>query len=309
MPGLVAILCSGQGNQCQGMFDLLVDNDAARPILATASAELCEDVISLTQKGNGALFANRAAQILCCARTLAAWAALGEARPQRVVLAGYSVGELAAWGCAGLLDAKATLRLTATRAALMDAAAPAASGMAGVVGLRREALVSVMTRHQVQIAIVNDIDSFVVAGITEALDALCRDAIAAGATRARRLNVAVPSHTTFLSSAVAPFAAALRDAAPRAPISGRRLLSGIDASSVLTVESGVDKLAQQIATPIDWAACLDSCLAAGATRALELGPGNALSRMAERVFGVGGARAIDDFRTLEGVRAWLQHEN
>lgn len=309
MPQSVAILCSGQGGQHQGMFDLIASLDAAAPIVAAASELLGADALSLARGGGEALFTNKAGQILCCTQALAAWAGLGEARPGRIVFAGYSVGELAAWGCAGMLDATATLKLAAERAALMDEAAPQASGMAGIVGLHRDALAPLLAAHQAQIAIVNDVDSYVVGGPGRALTELCRDAIAAGATRATRLPVAVPSHTAFLTGAIAPFAAALRAAGPRAPALGTRLLSGIDGDTVLGVEAGIDKLARQIATPINWAACLDSCLAAGATHALELGPGRALSRMAEPVFGAGRARSVDDFRTIDGVRAWLSRDD
>jgi hypothetical protein len=47
------------------------------------------------------LNASRSGQILCCTQALAAWAALGPAQPTRAVVAGYSVGELAAWGWVG----------------------------------------------------------------------------------------------------------------------------------------------------------------------------------------------------------------
>ena len=50
--------------------------------------------------------------------------ALEAARPARAVIAGYSVGELAAWGCAGAFDAKEVLQLALRRAAAMDANAP-----------------------------------------------------------------------------------------------------------------------------------------------------------------------------------------
>lgn len=80
------------------------------------------------------------------------------------------------------------------------------------------------------------------------------------------------------------FRTALREAEPRGPTSGLRLLSGIDGDWVENFEAGSEKLATQIATPLNWAACLESCWAAGARRALEPGPGTALNRMAARAF-------------------------
>jgi [acyl-carrier-protein] S-malonyltransferase len=221
------------------------------------------------------------------------------------VIAGYSIGELVAWGCAGAFDAKATMRLAMRRAEVMDQAAPKNCGLAGIVGLRRPVLEPILARHATSIAIINDVDSFVVGGHVEALAATCHDAAAQGAIRAVMLRVSVPSHTSLLAQAVLAFRAALREAAPRAPAPRYRLLSGIDGDSVFDLEAGCDKLARQIATPINWAACLTACRAAGAETALELGPGAALSHMAARVFPEGRARAAQDFRTRPGLQAWL----
>jgi [acyl-carrier-protein] S-malonyltransferase len=120
------------------------------------------------------------------------------------------------------------------------------------------------------------------------------------------LPVAVPSHTPLLSKATEQFRAVLSEASPRLPCAGYRLLSGIDGDTIHDIETGIDKLARQISTTIDWAACLESCRSAGAEAALELGPGTALSHMASALFPGGRARAGEEFRTLAGLRSWLQ---
>jgi [acyl-carrier-protein] S-malonyltransferase len=91
------------------------------------------------------------------------------------------------------------------------------------------------------------------------------------------------------------FRTALREAEPRGPTSGLRLLSGIDGDWVENFEAGSEKLATQIATPLNWAACLESCWAAGARRALEPGPGTALNRMVLRS-GAGPAETLEHTR-------------
>jgi [acyl-carrier-protein] S-malonyltransferase len=301
----VAILCSGQGGQHSGMFDLFSGVPELEPLFAAASEQLGQDPRRLVQEADpAALFTDHAGQILCCIQALAAFTALDTVRPRHAVIAGYSVGELAAWGCAGSLDMPATLRLAQRRAALMDAAAPKDGGLAAVVGLHRSRLEPILQRHATYMAIVNGSGSFVIGGHNDALDACCREAIASGA-HTRRLPIAVPSHTPLLADAMRAFRIALREAEPRAPHTGYRLLSGIDGDAVGDVETGCDKLAAQICTTIDWAACLESCRAAGAELALELGPGTALSRMAAPLFPEGCARSAEEFRSLAGLRAWL----
>jgi [acyl-carrier-protein] S-malonyltransferase len=307
MRGAVAILCSGQGGQHPAMFDLVANCPEAEAIFAAAAGALGHDPRRFVREAPPAdLFSDFSGQILCCTQALVAWAALGKARPARAAIAGYSVGELAAWGCAGALDAPATLRLAQRRAALMDAAAPSDGGLAAVVGLRRPTLEPILAGHGVSIAIVDDVDSFVVGGPRTGLEAVCQEAGARGARHIVRLPVAVPSHTPLLSEATEQFRAVLREASPRLPRAVYRLLSGIDGNTVHDIATGIDKLARQISTTIDWAACLDSCRSAGAEAALELGPGTALSHMAAALFPDGRARAVEEFRTLAGVRTWLQ---
>jgi [acyl-carrier-protein] S-malonyltransferase len=254
---------------------------------------------------DAALFSNHAGQILCCTQALAAWAMLGDARPASTVLAGYSVGELAAWGCAGVFTPAQVLQLASERATLMDAAAPEGSGLAAIVGLSRPALDRVLKANGAHVAIVNGDDSVVIGGASDALDACLAEASRHGASTARRLRVAVPSHTPLLTSASAAFARVLDSQNRTGLADGIRLLSGIDADVVRNLEAGQRKLASQISIPINWSACLEACRELGASTFLELGPGSALSRMAERMPGTQHARAIDQFHTAGGVREWL----
>jgi [acyl-carrier-protein] S-malonyltransferase len=306
MPDTVAILCSGQGRQHPRMFDLVANCPDAEPIFAVATGILGTDPRHFVREAaRSDLFSDSSGQILCCTQALAVWAALGTVRPARAVIAGYSVGELAAWGCAGALDGPSTLRLAQRRAALMDAAAPRDGGLAAIVGLRRSVLEPILKRHAVFIAIVNDVDSFVVGGPRAGLKAARQDAAARGANRIVNLPVAVPSHTPLLSEATERFRPLLLEASPQLPRAGHRLLSGIDGDTVYDIEAGIDKLARQISTTIDWTTCLQSCRSAGALTALELGPGSALSHMASPLFPDGRARAVQEFRTLNGLRSWL----
>jgi [acyl-carrier-protein] S-malonyltransferase len=289
------------------MFDLVANCREAEPIFTAAARMLGQDPRQFVREAAAEdLFSDYAGQILCCTQALAARASLGMAWPAHAIFAGYSIGELAAWGCAGVIDELSILRLAQRRAAAMDAAAPIDSGLAAVVGLLRPALDPILTDHGAFIAIVNGDDNFTVGGARAALHAVCQEAATRGAKRAFVLRVPVPSHTPLLLEATEQFRAVLREAFARLPSAGRRLLSGIDGNTVVNIETGFDKLARQISTTVDWAACLESCREAGAVDTLELGPGTTLSHMASAVFSGGDHRAVEEFRTLAGLRAWLQ---
>lgn len=303
----LAILLSGQGGQHPAMFDLTADHPAtqdvfvaARPLLGGADPRV------LAQAGGDNLHANRTGQILCCVAALAAWRALAEAAPDRSIVAGYSIGDLAAWGVAGRLDPADVLALAAKRAEAMDAASGAGFGLAGIRGLSLDALAHLAARHGCHLAIRNAADSGVVGGPRAALEVLCREATGAGAQRAVVLPVHTPSHTPLLDAATAAFRDALVAVPPRRPPPGApRLVSGLDGSTVFRDAEGRGKLALQISRTIDWAACLEACREYGADRVLELGPGHALATMARAALPAARVHAVEEFRSLDGVADWL----
>ncbi len=82
------------------------DRPEAEPVFAAAAVHLDGvDPREFVAKANQeTLFSNHSGQILCCTQALASWALVRSALPAHVVIAGYSVGELAAWGCAGIFE-------------------------------------------------------------------------------------------------------------------------------------------------------------------------------------------------------------
>jgi [acyl-carrier-protein] S-malonyltransferase len=304
----LAILCSGQGSQHRDMFALTGDAPDAAPLFAHAAALLGGRDPREFVRGepDEALHRDRAGQILCTLQPLAAACALADVIPRGVIIAGYSVGEVAAWGVGGLFDATATLDLVARRAEAMDAATLAGDGLIFVRGLSRDEIGRLCERHGAAIAIVNPGDAFVVGGGREALSGIAADARAMHGARIVALPVEVASHTKRLAAASAVFRETLRPAPLMfPPRSGARILSGIDATPVVSANSGLDKLAAQISQTVQWTDCLQACVEAGATGFLELGPGHALSRMVAEIEPGLPARSLDDFRSLQGVRAWV----
>ncbi|MFD0937452.1 acyl transferase, partial [Methylobacterium trifolii] len=118
----LALLCSGQGAQHPGMFELTAGHPAAQGVFASATRTLGRDPRDLVRAGGPILHENRTGQILCCIAALSAWSVVAEAAPARMIVAGYSIGDLAAWGCAGRFSVDTVLELAAARAEAMDAA-------------------------------------------------------------------------------------------------------------------------------------------------------------------------------------------
>jgi [acyl-carrier-protein] S-malonyltransferase len=303
-----AIFCSGQGYQGAGMFDLLADATEAEPVFEAAKSVLGgKDPRRLVREAsNDDLHTDKLGQILCCTQAMAAWTVLKAKVPRPLLVAGYSVGELAAWGVAGLIDYESVFDLAARRATAMDGATKEPSGLVAIHGLKRDTVDRICKAYGAYVAIINAQDRMLVGGTRKALDAVARDARVAGAERTTMLPVAVPSHTPLLAGASDEFRQVLaKTQLPAAVPSDVRLLSGIDGDTVFDVHMGAEKLARQIEQTVDWAACMESCRAAGVAKVVELGPGDALARMMHEVTPLGDVHSLSQFHSLSGLQHWI----
>lgn len=284
------------------MFGLLTGQEAAAVALGVFRHETGVDPWSLSTE---AMQVNAVAQPLICAYQLSVWAALRDRLPTPIALAGYSVGELAAYGCAGALSAASVIRLARIRAALMDEAFPGGGAMVALRGLDRAAVGALCAENGVEIAIVNGTDRMVIGGVREAVAACAATAEERGA-KVTSLAVLVPSHTSLMRPAVLPFRQALERADWRTP--SAPVLAGISGAAVFAPRQAREVLATQLAQSLDWAACLDGMRERGCKVLLELGPGAALARMAQDRLPDIPARSIADFQRLDGVIAWVRRQ-
>ena len=306
MAGRLAILCPGQGAQHPAMFDMARTDPAANRLL---DAWFADPALGATLRaGLGEeRFTNRIAQPAIVAATLAMWSALQATIAPPALVAGYSIGELSAYGVAGALESVAVITLAIERARMMDACVVdgAGQGMVALSGMPSGSVNDLLASCGFYPAIVTGDDALVAGGPAERRDELAQAAIAAGG-HATVLPVAVASHTPMLAGAVAPFAARLAYAHWRTP--AFPLLSGISAEPVFDAKKAMAELPRQIAEPIRWRECMDALTEAGVTVALELGPGAALSRMLQSRNPNIACRSVSEFRSLDGIRAWLERQ-
>jgi [acyl-carrier-protein] S-malonyltransferase len=306
----LAILCSGQGAQHADMFALTAACPGAQALFSQATNLLGHDPRRWVRSAEpDALRENRTAQLLCVLQALCAAAALEHALPRERCVAGYSVGEMAAWSVAGLLAPTDALALTAARAEAMDAARHGAQGMLFIRGLSRMAIDRLLRDQNAAVAIVNPGDAFVLAGTKAALESIAAAALHVGAARVVPIGVAVASHTPLMREASVAFRKQFAPVSVAAsPAHGTRLLSGIDGAVVMDGPAAVEKLVLQLAQSVQWAACLEACMEAGTDTFLELGPGRALAEMAASAYPGVAARSVDEFKSIEGVSAWLARQ-
>lgn len=293
-----ALLFSGQGNQHSAMLPWLADDALVRSMCTRLGVDDWRHALADPHWAER----NDNAQTLLTGLALAAWAQLAPMVSPPAAVAGYSVGELAAFSAAGVIDAGAAAALAPQRAAAMDrCAARAPGGLLAVSGLPEQKWEQLRIDAGLELAIRNGSASVVLGGPSAALDDAERMAIAAGA-QCTRLRVNVASHTPWMREAAESFSLALAQVPFQAP---RAVLFSNAGDRIRDARSARTALAAQIAQTVRWDECMENIMARQARCVLEVGPGQALARMWNQRYPGVPARACDDFRSAAAVAAWL----
>lgn len=293
-----ALLFSGQGTQHPAMLPWLVDDALVRNMCVQLGIDDWRRALADPHWAER----NDNAQSLLTGLALAAWAQLAPMVPAPAAVAGYSVGELAAFSAAGVIDAGAAAALAPQRAAAMDrCAARAPGGLLAVSGLPEQKLEQLRIDAGLELAIRNGSASVVLGGPIAALNGAERMAMAAGA-QCTRLRVNVASHTPWMREAAESFSLALAQVPFHAP---RALLFSNAGDRIRDAGSARLALAAQIAQTVRWDECMENIMARQVRCLLEVGPGQALARMWNQRYPGVPARACDDFRSAAAIAAWL----
>lgn len=264
-----AILFPGQGSQTADMRDTVARE---RPdLLELVIAAVGED--PFPRAGDGTNFAQPA----IFAASLAGWHALG--RPAGEMMAGHSLGELAALVAAGALSEADGVRLVALRGRLMDEAGRAAGdgGMVALVGAgAADHAFEVAAAAGLVVANDNSPQQVVLSGARSAQQTAIAEAKERG-LRAMALDVTGAFHSPMMASAVPEFAAALAEITFAEP--------AVTVLSAVTAEPFTDparELADALTMPVRWRETLLAMHESGAERFVEVGPGRVLTGLAKR---------------------------
>jgi len=296
----IGLLFSGQGTQHPQMLGWL---DGADPSMRQMTRILGVSDWRQALEDQAWATRNRHAQVLLTGTALAAWAQLSHRLPKPAAIAGYSVGELAAFSAAGVFDAGVAIDLAIRRAEAMDrAAAQVPGGLAAVSGLGHAAVDALCRETGVAVAIGVSADTVVLGGATEALMAAGPRALERGA-KWSLLKVGLASHTPAMRPAAEAFAGALAGLELQPPATA--LFCNADAERVLSTGQAARALAIQIAQTVRWSQTLEAVHARRPACVLEIGPGSALAAMWNRRYAEVPARSCDEFRSAQAVIDWV----
>ncbi|KUI01461.1 ACP S-malonyltransferase [Mycolicibacterium acapulense] len=222
----------------------------------------------------------------------------GAIADKKTVVAGHSVGEIAAYAIAGVISADDAVKLAATRGAEMaKACAVEPTGMAAVLGGEEADVLARLEALDLVPANRNAAGQIVAAGAIAALDKLVEDP--PEKARVRKLATAGAFHTHYMASALDGYAAAAEGVTSAEP--NTTLLSNADGQPVDSAADAMSKLVAQMTRPVRWDLCTETMRRLDVTAIVEFPPAGALAGIAKRELRGVPTHAVKSPADLDGL--------
>jgi [acyl-carrier-protein] S-malonyltransferase len=278
---VLALLAPGQGSQTPGMLTPWLELEGTRERVAAWSELAGLDLVELgTVADADAIKDTAVTQPLVVATSLLAYEVLSDELPEDIVVAGHSVGELAAAAIAGVLRADDAVALAAVRGREMAAACDLApTGMAAVMGGEPDEVVAWLDKFELTAANMNGAGQIVAAGPLAGIDAIVDDK-PDFVRKVIKLKVAGAFHTRYMATAQEK----LREKATGITVADptRTLLSNADGQHVTSGAEMLERLVNQLTLSVRWDLCMRTMSSLGVDTAAELPPAGALTGLVKR---------------------------
>jgi [acyl-carrier-protein] S-malonyltransferase len=299
-----AILFSGQGVQNLAHVQQL--KDLATELNVTSQLTQCLPTLFNPNLSEVDLYSNDFAQPFIFALQWCRWQKLKHKLDEIISFSGYSLGELSALICSTEISFEQGLYLARQRGMLMSEAVQESSGLLAVQGINWNGLELLLAKTATELSIKISDSHFIVGGLEANLRQLTQQLEQVGTHSVKRLNVSIPSHTSLMNCAVAPYRQVLQQHQfNRLEVA---IISGSGGHKYYKTSNAVEALIDQMNHAIDWDSCLTAIQENQPDIVLEIGPGNALSKMLLERSPHLNVRAVDDFKTFQGLELWIEKQ-
>ncbi len=281
---MLAIVAPGQGAQTPGFLTPWLEDPIFADRLTWLSAVAGIDLIHYGTEADAETIRDTAvAQPLLVASSMVAALSLfphpADYFGKISVVAGHSVGEIAAATGAGVITAEQAMVFVRERGRAMAAAsAVTPTGMTAVLGGDHDAVLANLERHGLTAANDNGGGQVVAAGTMAQLEAFAADP--PEKARLIPLSVAGAFHTDHMRPAVDVLARLARSISTHD--TRTRLISNRDGQVIHSGPEVLKRLVTQVSNPVRWDLCVQTMSDLGVTGILEMPPAGTLTGLARR---------------------------
>lgn len=301
-----AAVFPGQGSQSLGMLaDLAAEHSEVKATFDEASDILGRNLWEMTIADSDEVINQTInTQPLMLAAGVAVWKIwqkVGGCDP--IAMAGHSLGEYSALVASGTLAFDDAVRLVAKRANLMQEAVPVGQGaMAAILGLEDLQIIdicsSLASEGVVEAVNFNSPGQVVIAGETKAVDLAIQKLSEAGAKRAIKLSMSVPSHCSLLKDAATELSKTLLET--KFSEVSLPIIQNVAAANNDNTADRQQALVEQLYKPVLWVDCITNLAKDyAADTIIEFGPGKVLFGLNRRIDRSLGNICISDSASLE----------
>lgn len=304
-----ACVFPGQGSQSIGMMAELAEAyPVVTELFAKASKVLGYDLWKIVQEGPvEELNKTEVTQPAMLTAGVAVYEILkSKVSVEPALFAGHSLGEYTALVCAGSLAFEDAIKLVSQRGKLMQEAVPDGVGaMAAILGLDDAIIIDLCKtasddNYAVQAVNFNSPGQVVIAGNKQAVEITMAMAKEAGAKRALKLPVSVPSHSKLMEGAAKKLEAYMKKeiklVKPVVPVFQNVI------GKAYTRPSDITKgLVKQLHNPVLWVDTVNNLIADGIETIIECGPGKVLLGLNKRINSEVNHHTINDVASLDST--------
>ncbi|MGA1195663.1 MAG: ACP S-malonyltransferase [Candidatus Latescibacterota bacterium] len=282
----IAFLFPGQGSQFVGMgHDLYQTYPEARAVFDLANKVLDIEIKTFCFDGpEDSLKQTAITQPAIFTHSVAAYEVIKKHNHRPTLVAGHSVGELAALVAAGVMSLEDGFRVVCVRGQAMQTAGKKRPGaMAAIIGLDDDIITQLCQEigNQVTPANFNCPGQVVISGEEQAVKKAMEKATEQGAKRALLLPVSGAFHSALMQPAVESLASILEDVPfQKAAIP---VIPNVTTEPTTDPQKLKELLIQQVVSPVRWTESMITLGNQGITQAYEVGPGNVLKGLMRRI--------------------------
>ena len=286
--GKTAFIFPGQGAQVCGMGqDFYENSETAKAVFDRATELLGFSVPELCFEKNDRLDITEYTQAAMVTTSVAMMKVMEERGIHADVVA------------AGVMTADDAIRTVRERGILMQEAVPAGvGGMSAVLGMTADEINAVVDEiPNVQVANYNCPGQIVISGLKEAVETAAVKLKEAGARRVIPLNVSGPFHSYLLEEAGEKLGRFLENI----PVSEPKIpyVANVTAAYVTKAEDVKPLLTRQVSSSVRWQQSVETMLADGVDRFIEIGPGKTLAGFIRKINREVTVINIEKFEDLE----------